>query len=70
MVPDVVYVDVDGLEEVELGNGTSYNPLDALNMYFQTGSIVGRNLTLFGDGNRVKVPIQDLQSSNGMVHRC
>ena len=41
MVPDGVFVDVDGLTEVDLGNGTNYNPAEALNMYFQTGSIVG-----------------------------
>ena len=26
MVPDGVFVDVDGLAEVDLGNGTNYNP--------------------------------------------
>ena len=30
MVPDGVYVDVDGLAEVDLGNGTNYNPAEAL----------------------------------------
>ena len=64
MVPDGVFVDVDGLAEVDLGNGTNYNPQEALNMYFQTGSIVGRSLTQDGDPNRGKVPIQELQSSN------
>jgi len=64
MVPDGVYVDVDGLAEVDLGNGTNYNPQEALNMYFQTGSIVGRSLTQEGDPNRGKVPIQELQTSN------
>tara|TARA_R110002012_G_scaffold85883_3_gene213931 strand:- start:7547 stop:9952 length:2406 start_codon:yes stop_codon:yes gene_type:complete len=66
MIPDGVYLDVDGLAEVDLGNGTSYNPAEALNMYFQTGSIVGRSLTQDGDPNRGKVPIQELQTSNGM----
>ena len=65
MVPDGVYVDVDGLAEVDLGNGTNYNPQEALNMYFQTGSIVGRSLTQDGDPNMGKVPIQELQSSSG-----
>ena len=65
MVPDGVFVDVDGLAEVDLGNGTNYNPQEALNMYFQTGSIVGRSLTQDGDPNRGKVPIQELQSSSG-----
>ena len=38
-VPDGVFLDMDGLAEVDLGNGTKYNPAEALNMYFQTGSI-------------------------------
>ena len=65
MVPDGVFVDVDGLAEVDLGNGTNYNPQEALNMYFQTGSIVGRSLTQEGDLNRGKVPIQELATSSG-----
>ncbi len=65
VVPDGVYLDVDGLAEVDLGNGTNYNPSEALNMYFQTGSIVGRSLTQDGELNHGKVPIQELQSSSG-----
>ena len=65
MVPDGVFLDVDGLAEVDLGNGTNYNPAEALNMYFQTGSILGRSLTQEGDPNRGKVPIQELQTSSG-----
>ncbi len=67
IVPDGVFLDVDGLAEVDLGNGTNYNPQEALNMYFQTGSIVGRSMTQDGDPNRGKVPIQELSSSNGMA---
>jgi len=66
MVPDGIFLDMDGLAEVDLGNGTNYNPAEALNMYFQTGSVVGRSLTQDGDMNRGKVPIQELSSSNGM----
>ena len=65
IVPDGVYLDMDGLAEVDLGNGTNYNPAEALNMYFQTGSIVGRSLTQDGDMNAGKVPIQELNSSSG-----
>ena len=64
MVPDGVYLDVDGLAEVDLGNGTNYNPQEALNMFFQTGSVVGRSFTSEGDMNPGKVPIQ--QISNGV----
>ena len=66
MVPDGVFLDVDGLAEVDLGNGTNYSPQEALNMYFQTGSVVGRSMTQEGDMNRGKVPIQELSSSSGI----
>ena len=65
IVPDGVFLDMDGLAEVDLGNGTNYNPAEALNMYFQTGSIVGRSLTQEGGMNAGKVPIQELSSSSG-----
>ena len=64
MVPDGVYLDVDGLAEIDLGNGTNYNPQEALNMFFQTGSVIGRSFTSEGDGNPGKVPIQ--QINNGV----
>jgi len=67
IVPDGVFLDMDGLAEVDLGNGTNYNPAEALNMYFQTGSIVGRSLTQDGELNRGKVPIQELNSSSGQA---
>jgi len=65
IVPDGVYLDADGLAEIDLGNGTNYNPQEALNMFFQTGSIIGRSFTSEGDMNPGKVPIQEIQSSNG-----
>ena len=65
MVPDGVYMDADGLAEVDLGNGTNYNPQEALNMFFQTGSVIGRSFTQDGDMNPGKVPIQELRSCNG-----
>jgi hypothetical protein len=65
MVPNGVFLDADGIAEVDLGNGTNYNPQEALNMYFQTGSVIGRSFTQDGDFNNAKVPIQELQSSGG-----
>lgn len=65
IVPDGVFLDMDGLAEVDLGNGTTYNPAEALNMYFQTGSVVGRSLTQDGEMNRGKIPVQELASSSG-----
>jgi len=65
MVPDGVYLDADGLAEVDLGNGTNYNPQEALNMFFQTGSVIGRSFTQDGDMNPGKVPIQEITTGAG-----
>ena len=65
MIPDGIYLDADGLAEIDLGNGTNYNPQEALNMFFQTGSIIGRSMTSEGDPNPGKIPIQEIQSGGG-----
>ena len=65
LTPSGIYVDADGLAEIDLGNGTAYNPQEALNMYFQTGSIIGRSMTVDGDPNGGKVPIQELPGGGG-----
>ena len=65
MIPDGVYMDADGLAEIDLGNGTNYNPQEALNMFFQTGSVIGRSFTSDGNMNPGKVPIQEITSGSG-----
>tara|TARA_R110000782_G_scaffold42857_4_gene97086 strand:- start:594 stop:3017 length:2424 start_codon:yes stop_codon:yes gene_type:complete len=65
MIPDGIYLDADGLAEIDLGNGTNYNPQEALNMFFQTGSIIGRSMTGDGGQNPGKIPIQEIQSGGG-----
>jgi hypothetical protein len=65
MVPDGIYLDADGLAEVDLGNGTNYNPQEALNMFFQTGSIIGRSFTSDGEQNPGKIPIQEISGGQG-----
>ena len=65
MIPDGVFLDADGLAEIDLGNGTTYNPQEALNMFFQTGSVVGRSFTGDGDQNPGKVPIQEISNGAG-----
>ena len=65
VVPDGVYIDADGLNEVDLGTGQAYNPEDALRLYFQTGSVIGRSYTQDGDYNQGKVPIRELNSNSG-----
>jgi len=65
VVPDGVFIDADGLNEVDLGTGNAYNPEDALRLYFQTGSVVGRSYTQDGEFNNARVPIQQLTSNSG-----
>ena len=65
MVPDGVFIDADGLNEIDLGTGAAYNPEDALRLYFQTGSVVGRSYTQDGEFNNARVPIQQLNTSSG-----
>jgi len=69
MVPDGVYLDADGLAEIDLGNGTNYNPQEALNMYFQTGSVIGRSLTQDGDQNAGRIPIQEISNSSSSANK-
>ena len=65
MTPSGVFVDADGLSEIDLGNGTNYNPQEALNLYFQTGSIIGRSTNVEGDPNPGRLPIQELPGGGG-----
>lgn len=65
LVPDGVFIDADGLNEVDLGTGAAYNPEDALRLYFQTGSVIGRSFTQEGDYNNARIPIQELNSNSG-----
>ena len=65
IVPDGVFIDADGINEVDLGTGNAYSPEDALRLYFQTGSVIGRSYTQDGDFNQGRVPIKELNSNSG-----
>ena len=67
VVPDGVFIDADGINEVDLGTGAAYNPEDALKLYFQTGSVIGRSYTQDGEFNNARVPIQELSSNSGQA---
>jgi len=67
VVPDGVFIDADGLNEVDLGTGAAYNPEDALRLYFQTGSVIGRSFTQDGEYNHAKIPIQELNANSGQA---
>jgi hypothetical protein len=65
VVPDGVFIDADGINEVDLGTGAAYNPEDALRLYFQTGSVIGRSYTGDGEFNNARIPIQELNTNSG-----
>jgi len=65
VVPDGVFIDADGLNEIDLGDGQKYDPKRALQLFFQTGSVVGRSQTGLGEFNHGKIPIQEIQHSSG-----
>jgi hypothetical protein len=65
VVPDGVFIDADGLNEVDLGTGNAYNPEDALRLYFQTGSVLVEVILKMVTLIKVRVPIKELQSSSG-----
>lgn len=67
VVPDGVFIDADGINEVDLGTGAAYNPEDALRLYFQTGSVIGRSMTVDGDLNHGRIPIQELNTNSGQA---
>ena len=67
VVPDGVFIDADGLNEVDLGTGAAYNPEDALKLYFQTGSVIGRSYTQDGEFNNARVPISELGNGSGQA---
>lgn len=67
VVPDGVFIDADGINEVDLGTGAAYNPEDALRLYFQTGSVIGRSYTQDGEFNNARIPIQELNANSGQA---
>ena len=66
VVPPGIAINADAMIDIDLGNGTSYNPREALNLFFQTGSMVFRTADTEGDPTRGQLPIQELPGSQGV----
>lgn len=64
MLPDGQYIDIDGLTEIDMGDGGKYGPTEAFEMFMETGSIFGRSQTYGGDFNSGKIPIQEVRSNS------
>jgi len=63
--PNGIYIDVTGLNEVTLGDGSSLDPMELINIYDQTGNVLGASSTIEGDYNYGQQPIKEL--NNGIV---
>jgi len=63
IMPDGHFIDIDGLAEIDLGNGNAYSPTEAFNMLMQTGSVFGRSSTVGGEYNNGKMPITEITTS-------
>lgn len=63
--PNGIYIDVDGLNEIDMGNGNFLTPLEVIKIYDETGNIIGTSTTAEGDYNYGREPIKELK--NGIV---
>ena len=66
IVPDGIFIDVNGINGVDLGTGGKYSPEDALSLYWSTGSVIGNASTMDGDFNHSKMPITEISSNTGI----
>jgi hypothetical protein len=60
--PNGIYIDVAGLEEVDMGDGNTLTPLELLKIYDQTGNVIGTSVTSEGDYNYGRQPITELHN--------
>jgi len=63
--PNGIYIDVAGLNEINIGDGNVLTPLEAVKIYDETGNVLGSSLTQEGDFNYGREPIRELK--NGVI---
>lgn len=63
--PNGIYIDIDGINEINMGDGNFLTPLELIKIYDETGNVLGTSLTTEGDYNYGKEPIRELK--NGVV---
>lgn len=66
ITPDGIAIDIAALAEVELGDGKTQNPQDALNMYLQKGSYLYSSLNLGGEYNNAQKPFQEIVTGDSI----
>ena len=63
--PNGVFIDVDGLSEIDMGDGSFLTPLEVIKIYDETGNVLGTSKDYAGEYNHGKEPIRELK--NGIV---
>ena len=63
--PNGVFIDVDGLSEIDMGDGSFLSPLEVIKIYDETGNVIGTSKDASGEYNYGKEPIRELK--NGIV---
>jgi hypothetical protein len=60
--PNGIWLDVDGLQEVDLGEGQFFSPLELVKYYDQTGNLIGTSKLAEGGFNNGYMPIKELNN--------
>lgn len=63
--PNGIYIDIDGLNEIDLGDGNMLTPLELIKIYDETGNVIGASQTQEGNYNYGRQSIQELK--NGVI---
>jgi len=63
--PNGLWIDVDGLQELDLGGGNSFDALELIRYYDETGNLLGTSKLNDGSYNNGGLPIKEL--NNGAI---
>ena len=60
--PNGIWIDVDGLQELDLGDGNSFDALDLIRYYDETGNLLGTSRLSDGGYTNGALPIKELNN--------
>jgi hypothetical protein len=60
--PNGIWVDVDGLQELDLGGGDTFSPLELIRYYDETGNLIGTSKAMDGGYTNGALPIKELNN--------
>lgn len=60
--PNGIWIDIDGLQELDLGDGNSFDALDLIRYYDETGNLLGTSRLSDGGYTNGALPIKELNN--------